>query len=122
MTKKVSQFTMFALLLTFVGTDLYAQDPIKGSDTFFLAKKKGLLGRFGRSISTTPPDDNPQTVENPFLQYRFKRINKITLVGLDFDRSITDTTLRHSNIGIRIAKQVHKNTTGKVIRRNLFFY
>lgn len=91
------------------------------SDTFFLAKKKGLLGRFGQSISRTPPDEAPVKVENPFLKYKGTIIRSIQTVRLGFQQNIDDTTYIKNNIGISVGKVFHKNTADKVIRRNLFF-
>ncbi len=112
----------FLFLITFLLFILpaIAQKPTK-TDTFFLAKKKGLLGRFGKSISTTPPDDAPVKVENQFLKYKGKVIRSIETIRLDFRYNIDDTNEVRKNIGTRIGKLLHKNTTDKVIRQNLFF-
>ncbi len=100
---------------------LYAQQPVQKDDTFFLAKKKGLLGRLGRSISTTPPDETPQKIENPFLKYRGKIIRSVEIMRLGFQRNIYDTALVKYNLGIRLANILHKNSTERVVRKNLFF-
>lgn len=98
----------------------HAQQPA-AVDTFFLAKKKGLLGRLGRSISTTPLNEAPQKVENPFLQYKGKIIRSVDVMRLSFQRNIYDTSLVKYNLGIRLANMFHKNSTENVIRKNLFF-
>lgn len=95
-------------------------DPAE-KDTFFLAKKKGLLGRFGKSISRTPPDDAPVKVENPFLKYKGKIIRSIESVRLGFEYDIDDTTKVKIDFGVRISKPFHKNTSRNVIEKNLFF-
>lgn len=100
---------------------MLAQDDPAKNDTFFLAKKKGLLGKLGRSISTTPPEDGPARVENPFLKFKGKIIRNIETIGLGFEYDIDDTTQIRNNIGVRVGKLFHKNTTGKVLQRNLFF-
>ncbi len=91
------------------------------ADTFFLAKKKGLLGKLGRSISTTPPDDAPQKVENQFLQFKGKIIRSVDVIRLSFQRNIYDTSVIKYNLGIRLANMLHKNSSERVIRKNLFF-
>lgn len=96
------------------------QVPLK-QDTFFLAKKKGLLGRLGRSITTSPVDEPPQKVENPYLKFKGKIIRSVEVVRLSFQRNIWDTTLVKYNLGIRLANAFHKNSTDNVIRKNLFF-
>ncbi|MBL7702007.1 MAG: hypothetical protein JNM14_07130 [Ferruginibacter sp.] len=98
-----------------------AQDLPVNKDTFFLAKKKGLLGRLGKSISTTPPEEKPARVENPFIKFKGKIIRNIETVGLGFEYDIDDTTRIKNNFGVRVGKVFHKNTTGKVLQNNLFF-
>lgn len=108
--------------LFFVTVHAYAQQPADKPDTFFLAKKRGLLGRLGRSISTTPPPEElPQKVENPFLKFKGKLIRSVEVLSLGFQRNIYDTSLVKYNLGIRLANMFHKNSNEKVIRRNLFF-
>ena len=108
--------------LCFVCVHLHAQQEAEKQDTFFLARKKGLLGRLGRSISTTPPPDEiPQKVENPFLKYKGKIIRSVEIMRLSFQRNIWDTSLVKYNLGIRLANVFHKNSTERVIRKNLFF-
>ncbi len=98
-----------------------AQVETNKPDTFFLAKKKGLLGRLGKSIATNPPDEAPQRVENPFLKYKGKIIRSVELVRLSFQRNIYDTNLVKYNLGVRLANAFHKNSREKIIRNNLFF-
>jgi hypothetical protein len=62
-----------------------ANTAFQQKDTFFLAKQKGLLGRFGKSISRTPPDDAPVKVANPFLKYKGKVIRSVETVRLGFE-------------------------------------
>ena len=90
-------------------------------DTFFLAKKKGLLGKLGKSISTSPTDP-PQRVENQFLKYKGKVIRSIEIVRLGFECDINDSCSVKDNFAIRIGKKFHKNSTEKIIRRGLFFH
>ena len=98
-----------------------AQESPKQTDTFFLAKKKGLLGRLGQSISTTPPDERPVKVENPFLKYKGKIIRSIETIRLGFEYDIGDTNQVQKNFGITVGKVFHKNSSDKLIQRSLFF-
>jgi hypothetical protein len=107
-------FLFFVVLVPFRAT---AQE----QDTFFLARKKGILGRLGKSISTFAPDDSPQKIENQFLKYKGKIIRSIQLIRLGFECSIYDTCEVNNNFGIRMANAFHKNSREKVIRNNLFF-
>ena len=122
MIKKEVFIYIFITAFFFLGKTVAAQDTPVKDDTLFLAKKKGLLGRFGKSISTTPPpDEAPAKVENPFLKYRGKTIRSINIVVLGFQYDINDTSRKKNDLGVRLAKTFHKNTSNKVMRNNLFF-
>jgi hypothetical protein len=113
-------FIGFSVLILNCKSVAAQNNPIQ-EDTFFLAKKKGILGRLGKSISTTPPDETPVKVENPFLKYKGKIIRHVETVALGFDYDIDDTLEIKNNLAVRASKFFHKNTTDKVIERNLFF-
>ncbi len=121
MIKQGCYIVLFFSALIFFNKSLLAQDTPAKSDTFFLAKKSGLLGRLGRSISITPPDEAPVKIENPFLKYKGKIIRNIETISLGFEYDFEDTTHIGSGIAVRVGKFFHKNTTSKVIERNLFF-
>lgn len=117
----VSYFFLTVVIFLLTQLSATAQDPADKPDTFFLAKKKGLLGRFGRSISTHTPDRNPEKVENPFLPYKGKIIRSIEIAPLGFQYDLYDTTKVKNDFIVKLARRFHKNTTALVIRRNLFF-
>lgn len=98
-----------------------AQDTPDKEDTFFLARKRGLLGRFGKSISRTPPDEAPAKIENPFLKFKGKIIRSVETVRLGFQYDLDDTTRIKNDLGVRLARTFHKNSTKNVIQKNLFF-
>lgn len=111
---------IFSVLMLFHKSGTAQQNSQK-TDTFFLAKKKGLLGRLGKSISTTPPDETPVKVVNPFLKFRGKIIRSIETIRLGFEYDINDTTELKENFGVRVGRRLHKNTKDNVIKNNLFF-
>jgi len=99
-----------------------AQDlPVNAHDTFFLAKKKGLLGKIGKSISSFTPEEPPEKLENQFLKYKGKIIRSVSVISLGFECSIYDTCEITNNFGIRMANAFHKNTRERIMRNNLFF-
>ena len=114
-------FYLLVIYLLAASSSAIAQEKTVPADTFFLAKKKGLLGRLGKSISTTPIEEAPQRVENQFLKYRGKIIRTIELVRLGFESNIYDTTLVKKDLGVRLANTFHKNSRERVIYNNLFF-
>ena len=59
MRHKVIYIFLFFIFFLFIDSKAVAQQNPGKEDTFFLAKQKGLLGRLGKSISTTP-DEPPQ--------------------------------------------------------------
>lgn len=111
---------MAVALLFFAVNDACAQNP-DAQDTFFLAKKKGLLGRFGKSISRGVPAIEPEQVANPFFRFKGKIIRSIEVYRLDFEYDIYDTTRKKTDFGTRLAKKFHRNSTEKLIRNNIFF-
>lgn len=100
---------------------LYGQDPSGKRDTFFLSKKKGLLGKLGQSISTDPNVPDPTQIANPFMHQSGKTIRYISILSLGFERDLYDTTRYKNNFGTIIANAFHKNTREKIIHNNLFF-
>lgn len=121
MYKFVPFFLLAIFLFAACNSALAQKDTVPSTDTFFLAKKKGLLGRLGKSISKTPIDEAPQKVENQFLKYRGKIIRSIELVRLGFESNIYDTTIVKKDLGVRLANTFHKNSRERVIYNNLFF-
>ncbi len=111
---------LLTLLLCIQATSAFCQQP--GSDTFFLVKKKGLLGKLGKSISTSSTEDSvPVEKINPYVKYIGKVIRHIKIVRLGFERDINDTARYHNNFGTIVANAFHKKTTANIIANNLFF-
>lgn len=111
----------FFLLFCLYALPVFSQQPHQ-SDTFFLIKKKGLLGTLGKSISTSDVSDSVIVVkENPYSRYIGKVIRHIKIVRLGFERDINDTTRYNNNFGTIVANAFHKKTRGNVIANNLFF-
>ena len=121
MIKKGFYICIVFFALISVHNAVAAQDNPAKEDTFFLAKKKGLLGRLGKSISRTPPDEAPAKIENPFLKFKGKIIRSVETVRLGFEYDIDDTTRIKNDLGVRLARTFHKNSTKNVIEKNLFF-
>ena len=118
--KVIFNFLIF-LFLTFIELSSKAQQIHEKQDTFFLAKKKGLLGRLGKSLTKSSPDLEPQKVENHFLKFKDKFIRYIDIVSLGFESNMNDTFKVKKNLGITIARALHKNSRSKTISNNLFF-
>ncbi len=118
MTKTVLPLLM--LLLCMQAIPVFCQPP--GTDTFFLVKKKGLLGRLGKSISTSDTQDSMPVIKaNPYVKHIGKVIRQIKIVRLGFERDINDTIRYNNNFGAIAANAFHKKTTANVIGNNLFF-
>lgn len=119
---KLMKSGRFFLLMTLVVSVNFSLAQNRDNDTFFLAKKRGILGRLGRIISTTPPpDEKPKKLINPYLKFNGKRISSIEVFVLDFNQNINDSTLRKENFVTWLGNRVHRNTKEKVVRKNLFF-
>ncbi|CAN5544032.1 hypothetical protein BH11BAC5_BH11BAC5_45490 [soil metagenome] len=123
MLKKALPFILSVLFFSFFSSALLAQDIKEEKDTFFLAKRGGLLGKLAKSISTDGPgpDGDAVKVVNPFIAHTGKIIRTIEFLRLGFERTIFDTTIIRNNFGAILANGFHKKTTVKTIKNNLFF-
>lgn len=103
-----------------------AQENESTADTvFFLANKKGLLGKLGKSLSVNNPDPVPaegavknETVFNP---YKGKIIRNILVEKLGFNRSVNDTARVTRNLFNDLGNMLHTTTRKRIILNNLFF-
>ncbi|MEP6712453.1 MAG: hypothetical protein ABJA37_08565 [Ferruginibacter sp.] len=120
MTKFFVRSIVFLSLLVFTGMQLFAQQS-KDTASFFLAKKKGVLGRIGRSISHDGKIVEPIKIVDRFIQYKGKTIRKIVLAPVGFNQDLNDTTEIKNTYSVHVANALHKNSTNNLIRRNLFF-
>jgi len=120
MQKKVRYICPVLLFFSLIHSPVLAQHK-ENSDTFFLAKKKGILGKLGKMISTSSPYIEPVKMENQYLNFKGKIIRNINLISLGFESSINDTGVVKNNFAIEVAKRLHKNSKDNTIRRNLFF-
>ncbi|MBC7887629.1 MAG: hypothetical protein H7Z13_07050 [Ferruginibacter sp.] len=122
MLKQVSLVVWLILVAFFFNTIyLFAQEVPLPKDTFFLSKKRGLLGRLGKSVSVDIPGPEPVKTANPYLVHTGKSIRFIAILSLGFERNIYDTNRVKNTIGVVIANAFHKNTRDKIILNNLFF-
>ncbi len=96
--------------------------PAPKTDSFFLLKSKGLLGRLARSIVTdTTPDPNLIRVDILYRKYTGRVIRNIEIRSVDFGVPINDTTKSFKNTLTNWADALHHTTRQSVIRNNLFF-
>ncbi|CAN5595598.1 hypothetical protein BH11BAC3_BH11BAC3_32070 [soil metagenome] len=122
MLKQAITVVLLTLVLFYFDTSqIFAQDRSGERDTFFLNKKRGLLGKLGNSISRGDPSTELVETANPFLLYAGRSVRLIRILSLGFERNIFDTTNFNNSFGVIIANAFHKNTKEKIIRNNLFF-
>jgi len=98
-----------------------AQEAYPETDSFFLTKKKGILGRIGRSVNVRGEHIAPIKTVNPYKKYHGKIIRSITINSVGFNNNLNDTVAIRKNLAVRIADGLHLNTSEAVIRKNLFF-
>lgn len=113
------------LALCIANVPAQAQKEEPADTVFFLAHKKGLLGKIGRSLSVNNPDPvveegavKNETVFNP---YKGKIIRNIVIEKLGFNRSVNDTTKVTRNFFNDMGNALHTSTSRRTILNNLFF-
>jgi hypothetical protein len=105
----------------------FSQNRLQEDTVFFLAHKKGLLGKLGRAVSIRGQEDiiteNKGAIKNEavFRPYRGKIIRQIRVEKLSFDNSVNDTTRSGNRLMNNISDALYTGTTNKTILRNLFF-
>ena len=91
------------------------------NDSFFLAKKKGILGRIGRSISKKDEPVTPELTANVYKQFHGKIIRHIIIKPVGFNYALGDSVPLKNNFPVKVANALHLNSTTELIRKNLFF-
>ena len=101
-------------------------DTLKNNrDTFFLAKKKGWLGKLGKSMAIydlLPQDSLLLAIKNnsPFIMYKGSIIRKIIVSKVGFGQSVNDTSKVNRSFLSDLGEKLHASTTETTIRNNLF--
>jgi hypothetical protein len=122
-------FLIITLLFLSIQLDeLFAQKDSTGFvyDSFFLSKKKGFLGRIGKSITADKPKPEltiSGVVKNnlPYNRYSGLPIRNIYIISLELNQDINDTAKRKRNLIMNVANNLHKKSREAVIKKNLFF-
>lgn len=115
---------MLALLCSF--SFAFAQEKKNDRDTFFLAKKKGWLGKLGKSMAIydQPPKDSlllAIKTNAPFIMYKGSIIRKIIVSKVGFAQSVNDTSRINRSIFSDLGEKLHASTRESTILNNLFF-
>lgn len=106
--------------MCFTAASVYAQQQ-PPQDSFFLAKKKGILGSIGKSISTNDTYVAPKKNTDPYKQYAGKIIRNIIINPSGFNSRMGSSAPLKSNFFINVAEAMHVTSDEKLIRKNLFF-
>jgi hypothetical protein len=114
------------LLLCLSVSSVHAQKEEPADTVFFLAHKKGLLGKIGRGLSVNNPDpveavDGAVKNETIFNPYKGKIIRHILVEKLGFNRSVNDTIKVTRNFFNDLGNALHTSTSKRIILNNLFF-
>ncbi|MDP1843649.1 MAG: hypothetical protein Q8K64_09540 [Sediminibacterium sp.] len=118
-------FSTLIIIIIHIPLSIHAQLE-KTDSVFFLAKKPGLLGKIGKSVSVNSPVVSlPQegflkNAEN-FEPFRGKIIRRINIRKIGFNKSVNDTSFESKNIFNDLGNALHTSTRSKVILNNLFF-
>ena len=117
---KIKKSHLFILIALVSSQSLYAQT-VKDSSSFFLANRRGLWGKLGRSISRDGGIVEPVKLVDKFKDYKGKIIRKIVMAPVGFNQNMNDTAKIKNTFAVKVANALHKNSTGYLIKKNLFF-
>lgn len=103
-------------------------DP-KQDSVFFLARKKGLLGKLGKAVSVNGNEqvlsisDGAIKNEEVFNRFKGKVIRQISVDKLSFNASVNDSLNARGNKRFMndVSDALYTGTTSRTILRNLFF-
>ncbi len=110
----------------FLAIPTIAQTNQSADTLFFLANKKGLLGKIGKSVSVNQipavlPDNGASKNDEEFLPFRGKIIRKILIQKLGFNKSVYDSLNNKKTFLSNLGDVLHTSTKKQIIRNNLFF-
>ncbi len=119
-------YTVTVLIIVNLLPSLMLAQNNQHDTVFFLANKKGLLGKIGKSVSISNlPNNLPKngTIKNEdeFLPYKGKIIRKIIIQKIGFNKSVYDTSNNNKSFFNKIGDALHTSTKQQIIRNNLFF-
>jgi hypothetical protein len=123
----LKRLTILCLILICTPIAAFAQkDTTAASDSFFLLKYKGLLGKLARSIIVDTAEENGngrelQRNDKKYQRYRGRVIRNIEIIRIRFGTPINDTGTVINNTLISLANKFHRQTRPYVVRNNLFF-
>ncbi|RYY49054.1 MAG: hypothetical protein EOO06_08235 [Chitinophagaceae bacterium] len=112
---------LFLCFMSCAGTCFSQKKTEEKKDSFFLAKKKGILGKIGRSISRKDEPVVPISTSGSYKKYHGKIIRHIVIKPVGFNYAMGDTTPLKNSFAEKVANSLHKNSTTELIRKNLFF-
>lgn len=126
---RYSKTIFFLLIVLLAGMVLpsfvYAQTK-ENTDSFFLAKRKGIWGKIGKTVSVSSKDqpsieDGIKKNEASFIQFKGKVIRTIIVQKLNFNGTVNDTAKINNNFFNDLGNKLHPNTSDRIIKNNLFF-
>ena len=118
-------FILYISLSFFVIHSFAQNESGMAKDTFFLAKKKGWLGRLGKSISASSLKDSTDNDvikgEDQFDRYKGYTIRNIQITQLGLAGSVNNLDTANANFLTKAADKLHTTSSQKTIYHNLFF-
>ncbi|MEP7165396.1 MAG: hypothetical protein ABI741_11920 [Ferruginibacter sp.] len=120
MTKPVLLYFLLLFFNGIISDPLSAQNKPVNEDTFFLAKKKGLLGKLGKSLVTSA-EAEPVKIAYPYLKYNGRTVRNIDVFAFGINQRLDDTSIVKESFISRAGNKLHANTRATVVKKNLFF-
>lgn len=115
----------YLLILFIIGISESSLAQSTQDSVFFLANKKGIIGKIGKSVSInnnefTVPLNGALKTADDFEPYKGNIIKEIRIVKPGFNKTVSDTLLKKNFIST-LGDKLHTKTKEQIIRNNLFF-
>jgi hypothetical protein len=120
MAKRVFFQLLFSFIAVLISNTIKAQVKPVTEDTFFLAKKKGLLGSLGKSLASSP-EEEPVKIATPYLKYNGRTIRLIEVYPFGINQNLDGSVNSKQNLASKVGNALHYDTRLAVIKKHLFF-
>jgi hypothetical protein len=112
-------FACIALCIT-----VFSIAQIANTDTFFLAKQKGILGKIGKSMLANNSNDTLLTtkkISDNYIPFKGKLITRIQFKNVSFSGNVNDSLQEVKTFFTKLSNQLQPTTKEALVKNTLLF-